>query len=235
VAPTAALPIVEWVMNENRYGAPIRREDSVFGGAKLPDSQMAFRSVNPLSSSAMQGLNELTGGNRLKSGAIDINPAAIDFIIGSYMPGFINESYKAAGTAARVARGEEVKNTPMPLVDRFTAKVPESFDSGAFRRAKEMVETSYNEYRNMPQNRSEIIAETPGLLRAHAIISSTTQQIRQLRSDLTRMENNPGFSDEEKVAKLNRVREREKQLYNRAVKAVMEAGPQFREAVMASD
>jgi len=235
VAPTAALPIVEWVMNENRYGAPIRREDSVFGGAKLPDSQMAFRSVNPLSASAMQGLNELTGGNRLKSGAIDINPAAVDFIIGSYMPGFINESYKAAGTAARVARGEEVKNTPMPLVDRFTAKVPESFDSGAFRRAKEMVETSYNEYRNMPQNRSEIIAETPGLLRAHAIISSTTQQIRQLRSDLTRMENNPGFSDEEKVAKLNRVREREKQLYNRAVKAVMEAGPQFREAVMASD
>ena len=235
VAPTAALPIVEWVMNENRYGAPIRREDSVFGGAKLPDSQMSFRSVNPLSDAAMKGLNEATGGNKFKSGAVDINPAAVDFVIGSYMPGFINESYKAAGMAARIGRGEEVKNTPMPLVDRFTAKTPESYDAGAFRRAKEMIETKFNEYKNMPELRDEIRKESPGLMKAHAIVTSITQQIRTERSNLIALENNKDVPDAEKVARLNRMREREKQLYNKAVKAVMEAGPEFKEAVMASD
>lgn len=235
VSPTATLPIVEWVMNENRYGAPIRKEGDQFGGAALPDSQMAFRSVSPISKSIAEGLNEITGGNKYKAGAIDINPAAIDFIIGSYMPGLINEGYKTASTAARIARGEEVKNTPLPLIDRFTAKTPEGFDAGAFRRAKELIETSYNEYKNVPERRSEIIAESPGLLRAHAIVASTTQQIREVRASLAAIEKNSGFTEAEKVDRLNKTRARETALYNRAVKAVMDAGPEFKEAVMAAD
>jgi hypothetical protein len=222
-------------MNENRYGAPIRRDDGAFGGAQLPDSQMVFRSVNPISRAAMQGLNEAFGGNKFKSGAIDINPAAVDFVIGSYLPGFINESYKLAGTFARVARGEEVKNTPMPLVDRFTAKIPESFDAGAFRRAREMVETKYQEWENMPTLRREISKEYPGLLRAHAVVQSSNQEIRELNATLLQLENNPRMSEEQKVKKLNYTRERVKQVQERAVKAVMKAGPQFRDAVMASD
>lgn len=235
VAPTAALPIVEWVMNENRYGAPIRREASLFGGAQLPDSQMAFRSVNPISRGAMQAINEMTGGNKFKSGAVDINPAAVDFVVSSYMPGFINESYKAAGTAARVARGEEVKNTPLPLVDRFTAKVPESYDAGSFRRAKEMIETKYNEYENMPKLRDEIRKDYPGLMRAHAVVTSINQEIRELNSRLTTVENNDRFTEAERVTKLNQTRDRISMLQTRAVKEIMKAGPQFREAIMASD
>ena len=235
VAPTAALPIVEWVMNENRYGAPIRREADAFGGAQMPDSQMAFRSVNPLSKAAMQGINEITGGNKYRSGAVDINPAAVDFIISSYMPGFINETYKGVGLAIRKANGEEIKNTPIPLVDRFTAKVPESYDAGSFRRAKEMIETKYNEYKNMPELRDQIREEYPGLMRAHAVVTSINQEIRKVNATLLKVENNSGFSDEEKVRRLNETRERQKMLQERAVKAVMDAGPKFREAVMASD
>lgn len=235
VSPTATLPIVEWVMNENRYGAPIRKEGDQFGGAVLPDSQMAFRSVSPISKSIAESLNEVTGGNRYKAGAIDVNPAAIDFIIGSYAPGLVNEVYKGASMGARIARGEDVKNTPMPLVDRFTAKTPEGFDAGAFRRAKEMTETRYNEYKNMPELRDEIRKELPGLMRAHAIVASTTQEIRDLRAKLAKIEKNESISEADKVDRLNRTRERETALYNRAVKAVMDAGPEFKNAVMASD
>ena len=235
VSPTATLPIVEWVMNENRYGAPIRKEGDQFGGAVLPDSQMAFRSVSPISKSIAEGLNEVTGGNKYKAGAIDINPAAIDFIIGSYTPGLINETYKGASTAARIARGEDVKNTPLPLIDRFTAKTPDGFDAGAFRRAKEMIETRYNEYKNMPELRDEIRSEVPGLMRAHAVVASTTQEIRELRSRLAKIEKSDNMSEAEKVERLNLTREREKALYNRAVKAVMDAGPEFKQAVLAAD
>ena len=235
VSPTATLPIVEWVMNENRYGAPIRKEGDQFGGAVLPDSQMAFRSVSPISKSIAEGLNEVTGGNKYKAGAIDVNPAAIDFIIGSYAPGLVNEVYKGASTAARVARGEDVKNTPMPLVDRFTAKTPDGFDAGAFRRAKELIETRFNEYKNMPELRDDIRKEVPGLMRAHAVVAATTQEIRDVRAKLAKLEKNENISEAEKVDRLNRTRERETALYNRAVKAVMDAGPEFKQAVMAAD
>lgn len=235
MAPTAALPALEWLMNENRYGAPIRKEADMFGGAQLPSSEMAFRSVSPISQGIATALNELTGGNKARSGLIDINPAAIDFLISSYLPGFANETYKAASTAVRVSKGEEVKNTPLPLIDRFTAKTPEGFDAGAFRRAKEMTETLYKEYDRYPERRDEIRQEAPGLMRAHAIVASTTQDLRQMRADFAAFERSPRATEAEIVERKNRLMEREKLAYNRAVKAVMEAGPEFRNAVMAGD
>lgn len=235
LAPTAALPVVEWLMNENRYGAPIRKEGDMFGGAVMPNSEMAFRSVSPISQGIATSLNEITGGNKAKAGAININPAAIDFVIGSYLPGLINETYKGASTAVRVATGEEVKNTPLPLIDRFTAKVPESFDAGAFRRAKELTETAYNEFKLYPERREQIREELPGLMRAHAIVASATQDIRKMRADFAEFERKPTATEAEIVERKNRLREQETKAYARAVKAVMDAGPEFREAVMAAD
>ena len=235
VSPTATLPIVEWVMNENRYGAPIYRDDSLFGGAKLPNSESAFRSVSPISQSIARGLNEMTGGNRAKSGAVDINPAAIDYLIGSYTPGLINETYKGAGTAVRVAKGEEVKNTPLPLIGRFTATVPESFDAGSFRRVKELSETLYNEYKQYPDRRTEMLQETPGLLRAHAIVSSATQELRQARAAFNQYEAKPWADADEVTRRKNRLMEQEKRIYARVAKAAIEAGPDFKNAAMAAD
>jgi len=234
ISPTATLPIVEWVMNENRFGAPIYRDDSLFGGAKLPNSESAFRSVSPISQSIARGLNELTGGNRAAGGAIDVNPAAIDFLIGSYLPGMITEVYRGASVGVRVAKGEEVANTPIPVVDRFTAKVPESYDAGAFRRARELTETRFREFQLVPERREEIRQELPGLMRAQAIVASTSQEIRRIRSNLEQFERKPNISQAELVERKNRAREMEKRAYSRAVKAVIDAGPEFREAILAN-
>jgi len=235
VAPTATLPIVEWIANENRFGAPIRMTGDNFGGAVKPESQMAFRSVSPISQGIANAANELFGGNKAKAGPLDFNPAAMDFIISSYLPGVINETYKAASTGVRVARGEEIKNTPLPIIDRFTAKTPEGFDAGAFRRAKEMIETAYREYQMYPERRDEIRKESPGLMRAHAVVAGATQQIRSMRSTQNEIEMNPRFTEAELVSRRNEMRKREDQVYKRAVKAVMEAGPEYRERVMAAD
>jgi hypothetical protein len=196
---------------------------------------MAFRSVSPISKGIATGLNELTGGNKAKAGSIDINPAAIDFMISSYLPGFVNEAYKGASVAVRVATGEEVKNTPLPIIDRFTAKVPESFDASAFRRAKELTETAYNEFKLYPERREQIREELPGLMKAHAVVAAATQEIRQMRADFAEFERKPTATEAEIVERKNRLRDRETKTYARAVKAVMNAGPDFRNAVMAAD
>lgn len=235
VAPTATLPILEWVMNENRFGAPIYRDDSLFGGAKLPNSESAFRSVSPISQGVARGFNEISGGNKARAGLVDVNPAAIDFLISSYMPGMINELYKGASVGVRAARGEEIKSAPMPVIDRFTAKIPESYDAGAFRRAKELSETRWNEWKLYPDRRDQIREELPGLQRAHAVVASTTQEIRRLRANFAAIENNPTATPDEIVERKNALREREKMLYSRAVKAVMEAGPEFKDALIAND
>ena len=242
VTPTVALPLVEYLMNENRFGSPIYKDDSMFGaGAKTPDAYMAFDSVSPISKFLAQGLNSLTGGSRLREGAIDVNPASIDFAINAYLPGLVSETYKTASVAVKAARGEDTKPLPTPIIGRFEARVPEGYDAGAFRRAKELVDTKYKEYTETrdPKVREEIRKEYPGLGAAKAVLSSTQQEIRRLRQDLSEIENLSNASDSRKVEVRNKIKALEKKLYSRAVKAVMNVGTEenkpFRDVLLANE
>ena len=235
ISPTSMLPAVEWIANENRFGAPIRKEQSPFSPAQSPNSQMAFRTVSPISSGLTNALNNITGGNRLRSGVVDINPAAIDFLIGSVLPGGVTEGYKMASTGVRMARGEDTKGMPLPLIDRFTAKTPEGYDAGAFRRAAEITETAWAEVQKSPATRQEILAEYPNLGMAHALVASATQQIREIKHNASLIENSANFSDAEKVERSNFYRKREKEIYQRVVGRLMKSGDAYKNALMASD
>lgn len=224
--PTPAVPVVEYYMNKNRFGAPIYKEQNG-RGVDMANSWNHFDSANPLSTSLFHSLNEATGGTRYKSGLIDVNPAAVDHFLTSYMPGLITEAYRATGTGIRMARGEDTKSLPLPLVDRLTAKVPEGWDAGAIRRVEAAVNTAHKEYTSIdttPERRKEIIKEHPSLFAAKAVISGSDQQIRQLRSTLREIELDPRRSDAEKVAFRNKLKAQEKAIQAKAINAAINAG-----------
>ncbi len=239
IVPTAGLPLVEWIANENRFGSPIRKEQSPFESAKSPDSQMYFKSTSPISRFITETLNDMTtfgqAGNKFKSGLIDINPAGIDFAISAFLPGLVNEGYKAASLGTRAAIGETIKNTPLPLVDRFTAKIPESYDAGAFRRASEMIETAYKEFKNVPSARQQILGDFPQLAGAHAQVTSAVQQIRKLNSDNDKFQNNENISSDLKVQRANQTKERVEAVQRRVVKNLMDRSPKIYDAMQAND
>lgn len=227
VTPSIAVPLVELGMNENRFGAPIFKSQSPFSDVKESNAYMHFDTANPISRSVMRGLNEATGGTRYKSGLVDVNPAVVDQLISSYLPGLINEAYKGAGLSVRVARGEDTKRAPIPLVDRLTARVPESWDAGAIRRAKEVVDTAFKELTSTDtsrERRAEIRADHPGLGAAKAVLAGTDQQIKQIRQQLEAFEKDPRKSDDQKVAFRNKMKAAEQAIQNRAVNATLKAG-----------
>jgi len=166
---------------------------------------------------------------------IDINPAAMDFLISSYLPGLANEGYKAASLGVRAASGEKIKNTPLPLIDRFTAKIPESYDAGAFRRASEMIETAYKEFKNVPSARQQILADFPQLAGAHAQVTSAVQQIRKLNADNDKFQNNENISSDLKVQRANQTKERVEAVQRRVVKNLMDRSPKIFDAMQAND
>ena len=232
IAPTAALPLVEYMANENRYGAPIRQEQSPFDMAEKPDAQSYFRSVSPISKAVTDTLSEMTGGSKYRKGMIDVNPSVVDFMIASYLPGFANEAYKGASLGVRAAKGEELKDAPLPLIGRFEARVPEGYDSGAFRRASTLVETTYKEYKMDPESRDRINQEFPSIGAAHAVISSTTQQIREIHQAMDNAERNQGYTGDERVERQNQLRKREKETYQRAVKRLSQLGGKYKDALI---
>jgi hypothetical protein len=137
LSPQVILPLTEYVLNENRFGAPIRMDDS-FTDEEKPDTQMAFSSVHPLSKFATDKLHQLTGGNKWTSDGIDINPALVDQMVSGYLPGAIDTAYKELGRYMRQSSGLDVdEGKPNPIVARFTAYRPEMMDAAIFRDAHE--------------------------------------------------------------------------------------------------
>jgi hypothetical protein len=226
LAPTVAVPMIELGMNENRFGAPIFKSNQL-SDVKEADAYMNFDSANLLSTSVFRGLNQMTGGTRYKSGLIDINPATFDHLVTSYLPGVITDAYRTTDLVARKAKGLDTKQTPLPVIDRLTAKIPEQWDAGAMRSAKGIVDTRFKELMapdTTEARKKEILKEHPTIGNAKAVLQSTDQQIKTMRRNLEAIERDPKNSEQMKVEARNYYKDLEKKVIHRAVEATLKAG-----------
>lgn len=233
LVPTVGVPIVELAMNENRFGAPIFKQESAVSDVKQADAYMNFDSANVMSTSLVRNLNAATGGTRYKSGSIDINPATIDQLISGYLPGVATDIYRAADLGIRKSRGLDTKEAPLPVIDRLTAKIPEQWNAGAMRNAKEVVDTRFKELQapdTTEARRKEILKEHPGIGNAKAVLQSTDQQIKTMRRNLEAIERDPANTDAKKVEARNYYKDLEKKVTARAVQATLKAG--FKEELL---
>jgi hypothetical protein len=227
--PSPLVPLAELGLNENRFGAPIYKESNAFSDIKEGNAYMHFNSVNPLSKAAMQALAQATsdGNARYKPGLIDVNPAAVDYLISSYLPGLFNEAYRSAGWAANKMAGRDVKDLPVPVVDRFKAKTPEGFDNGAVKRVSAAVDTVFSEFSSRatsPERRQQIVNEHPSLGAAKAVVSGVNQDLRKISSQLKAAEEDPRISDADKVRFRNQMEEQKKYHARRLVQAAVASG-----------
>ena len=231
ITPSAGLPIAEWVMNENRFGAPMYREQNPFSNVQESNAYMHFNSVNPVSKMAMQGLAAATNGGknpRYTPGLIDVNPAMVDHMINSYLPGVFSEVYKAVGLGINKVKGvESTKEMPIPLADRFKAVAEgEKFDQGADRRIRAKVNTLWKAW-SAPETtdaeRREMEKMYPDFPKLQGLLQSQENTIKQMRQALTAIERDPKASDEWKVELRNRTNKMEafyrKQVVEQALKS----------------
>ena len=169
LSPTALDPIVDLGLNENFFGGPLWPEQPAFG-VKKPRSQLKFKSVGKISSSATEALNELTGGSKFKSGLLDVNPEALDHIFEFLTGGtgkFINNTVTTiAGTYKGMKEGksfiESAKDVPIgkvPFARRFFADKSEYVDSKKFYDRAEQLKQVFDEYKALAkEDRKEAIA-----------------------------------------------------------------------------
>jgi len=235
--PTALLPIIDIGMNENRFGAPIAKQNSPFSMADTPRAQQHFRGVSPISKAMTDFLARESGGNQLKAGNIDINPAHIDFLIQSYLPGLPSDVYKAASMGVKAARGDEIKRSPWPLADRFSARIPTGNEYGQFMRAGKLIETAYREYANLrdPARRAEILEEFPNLGAAHTAIRATSSELRKIRSAMAELDMNDRAAEDFKKQRMKFLTEQEERVLKRANKRLLDLGGEVRERMLAND
>jgi len=241
LTPSFALPVVEFMANENRFGAPIYKDQNSNSNVEEANAYMHFNSVNPISKWAMQRFAEVGAGGknaRYSPGPIDVNPAMVDHFINSYLPGMLAATYNTAGITVTKAQGYTVdKETKVPFVDRFTAKAdPVKFDAAADRRVRIKVDTLWKAW-SAPdttlEEKEAIEKEYPQLGYLKDVTNSTDAAIKRNRQALAVWERVPGISEEAKVQRRNEILEIEKRYHKLVVEAALKSG--FRDVVVGVD
>ena len=84
--PSSVKPMVEVSNNESWYGSPIWKDTPY--NKYMPNWTKAYKSTNKDLVNLSETLNEVSGGSKYRKGTIDLNPAAIEYLLKQYTGGF---------------------------------------------------------------------------------------------------------------------------------------------------
>lgn len=85
ITPTIATPIAQIITNKDYFGKPIYKKND--WNERSPEWTKAYKSTTPWLVDATKWLNEISGGDNVRKGKIDLNPALIEHIFESYTGG----------------------------------------------------------------------------------------------------------------------------------------------------
>ena len=132
--PSSVKPLVEATNNETWYGSPIWKETP--WNKHMPDWTKAYKSANPDIVKLAEELNAVSGGDKYGKGAIDINPAQLEYLLKQYTGGLFtvaNQLRNMTGVAIgekdfdwryvpimnRVVMNDDERNAGRGLNDKF--------------------------------------------------------------------------------------------------------------------
>jgi len=144
VTPTVAKPFFEVRNNRDWKGSAIYKNR--YGNDSIPDSELAFDSVDKDVQALTDWLNEAAGGNKYRSGKflgidMSINPATIEHMAQFLGGGIGKEGIRAKKVYEQISEGEEVAVGDVPLLRRF-ALAPTKYSAASLyrERRKEIIQ-----------------------------------------------------------------------------------------------
>ena len=121
--PTIAQPFAQLVVNKDYFGKPIYRKNDY---NKLdPEWTKAYKGTNGFLVSGAKWLNETTGGDNVKSGMIDINPAVVEHLFESYLGGVGKTVNKTIKTFSMLWDKDAREWRNVPVVSSFYQEADE--------------------------------------------------------------------------------------------------------------
>lgn len=123
--------------NRDFVGNPIMPEAKF--GPQDPDAQRYYKGVSPIWKSITDGLTELTGGNKVEAGLVDVSPETLDYMADNMFGAALGFFNKAAAMPAKMMSGEMTTNDAVFLRKFMGAKSP-YYDKGVFYNRLEEIE-----------------------------------------------------------------------------------------------
>ena len=182
ITPTIFTPVQETGTNKNFMGTPIYPDKNPYG-APIPDSQRYFSSATKISKGVAQTLNDLTGGDEIFSGGVDVSPETLDHYFQFLTGGAGTFVSRSVDFGAKVLTGEEVTWDEVPIARRFIGGKNLYYDRAKYREIKdavEVVDRARKAWANDPEAIAELRREHGPELRMRGVIKNSEKVIRRL-------------------------------------------------------
>lgn len=121
LSPTITDPIVQIAENKTFFGGPLKPEQDQYQGA-IPESELYFDSVRPMSKATTQWFNRMTGGSDEVSGFVDISPEMLDYLIDFMGKGSGRFMSNVAATTTSLAQAKVPDMKHVPFVRKVVDK-----------------------------------------------------------------------------------------------------------------
>src|SRR5687768_10716393 len=150
VAPTVADPFIQWAENKNFAGNPLRRQQNPFG-VPNPEYQMGFKSTSAPAKWLAERLNNVTGGNEVRPGFINVNPAFFDFAVSSVAGGAGRTYMQTVSGPIKAAGDVQLQAREIPFLNIFVGARPEFQTERKYYEAVKAVELAADELKTYRQ------------------------------------------------------------------------------------
>jgi hypothetical protein len=230
ISPTLLSPVTDYALNMDYSGRPIMPTPSPFDATPPPNSQRYWSNVGGIAKSVSQKLNELTGGNEVRSGAIDISPETLgqvyDFFTGSAGK-FAERLVTLPRSTLKASQGEmdwaDVIGD-VPMTRKVYGAVPSYVDTVRYQDLRKEILTVADEVKLAQTTRdtkrlSQIRSSASSELKMVEMIKSTEQSLKELRTERTRLKAVLEKSDNPAIQKrIDKNNETQKALMMRVLK-----------------
>jgi len=124
LTPTIGQIPVSLAMNENYFGQTIYNENFPFDTSPKPESELGRKSGYRWTQQAVKFLNKMTGGSEFRSGAIDINPDKVDFVMETFTGGMGKFIVRSANTIDKIITGnwDQIEDRQVPFIRVFNGQ-----------------------------------------------------------------------------------------------------------------
>ncbi len=179
LAPTVLDPFVQVGENKTWFGGELMPAQDKYAKVKKPDSQRYWKSASAPSTWFASMMNEITGGNKVRSGLVDVSPETLDLVMDT-MGGSAFRFVKDISLMPGRALNNELPMYKIPFVRRVMSEVPEYATSKKYYRLWEDLLTREAESK-VYQDKFRLDAKEKRLLR---VMKKTERKISKLRKKL---------------------------------------------------
>jgi hypothetical protein len=129
LAPDWIAPEVEAYKNKTSFGGRIYKDFAYMPEGALetmPKYKKATSKTGKVYVELAELLNDISGGDEVKKGAININPAVVEHIVSGHLGGMYDLATMMVDIPARALSGEEIRIKDLPFVNKIIMSTDEA-------------------------------------------------------------------------------------------------------------